>query len=256
VTIFFQSFVHYFNYIPIKVGLAEWITRTLLDVLGLILGLTYTHFIHMERRAVMTKIILTRHGHVDWIAPERYRGRAELTLSELGQQQIKANAHRIASTWQPAAIYTSPMGRCIETGRAIAEALQSKIVPSTLDGLNDIDYGLWQGLTKIEVQEKWPRESKAWHTTPHLTEIPHGETLAAVLARLTHGLYGILHQHVDETIVLVGHDSVNRVLLMHAMGLPLSCYWHFKQDPCSITEIDFKDDIFYINSLNETFHLS
>jgi broad specificity phosphatase PhoE len=48
----------------------------------------------------MTKIILTRHGHVDWISPERYRGRAELFLSDLGRQQIQSVGHQIASKWQ------------------------------------------------------------------------------------------------------------------------------------------------------------
>jgi broad specificity phosphatase PhoE len=201
----------------------------------------------------MTKIILTRHGHVDWISPERYRGRAELTLSEQGRAEIKANAQRIAAKWHPTAVYTSPLGRSVETAHAIGSLL--KMTPIALDGLNDIDYGLWQGMTKLEVQQKWPRESADWHNRPHLAEIPQGETLASVLARLTHALYGILHKHVDQTVVLVGHDSVNRVLLMHAIGLPLSSYWHFRQDPCAINEIDFTNGIFYINSINETGHL-
>jgi broad specificity phosphatase PhoE len=203
----------------------------------------------------MTKVILTRHGHVDWISPERYRGRAELSLSDLGRQQIQSVGHQIATKWLPTAIYTSPMGRCVETGQAIANALPNQLVPTPLEGLNDIDYGIWQGLTKVEVQEKWPRESDEWHKVPHLAEIPNGETLAEVLTRLTHALHDILRQHDNETVVLVGHDSVNRVLLTHVMGLPLSSYWHFKFDPCGITEIDFIENAFFMNSMNETFHL-
>jgi broad specificity phosphatase PhoE len=59
----------------------------------------------------MTKIILTRHGDVEGIKPERFRGRTELPLTELGQAQAKAVAARI--TWNPAKVYTSPMGRCV-----------------------------------------------------------------------------------------------------------------------------------------------
>jgi broad specificity phosphatase PhoE len=44
----------------------------------------------------MTNVILTRHGHVDWIAPERFRGRAELPLSELGKRQAEALGRRVA----------------------------------------------------------------------------------------------------------------------------------------------------------------
>ncbi|MFZ0729784.1 MAG: histidine phosphatase family protein, partial [Methylovirgula sp.] len=68
------------------------------------------------------KLILTRHGHVDGIDPERFRGRTDLPLTELGRGQVKAVAARIAALWTPAAIYTSPMSRCVATGDAIAQA--------------------------------------------------------------------------------------------------------------------------------------
>jgi probable phosphoglycerate mutase len=34
----------------------------------------------------MTELVLLRHGHVDWHNPERFRGRAELALSDLGRR--------------------------------------------------------------------------------------------------------------------------------------------------------------------------
>ena len=68
----------------------------------------------------MIRIILVRHGHVDWLAPERFRGRAELPLSDLGRRQARAVAGYIAATWKSEAVYTSPLGRCRETGAAIA----------------------------------------------------------------------------------------------------------------------------------------
>ena len=72
----------------------------------------------------MTAVILTRHGHVDWIAPERFRGRAALPLTDTGQRQAEATAAFIRSAWPEAAVvYTSPMGRCVDTGAAIAAAL-------------------------------------------------------------------------------------------------------------------------------------
>jgi broad specificity phosphatase PhoE len=52
----------------------------------------------------VTKIILTRHGHVDWIAPERFRGRADLPLTEQGLAQARATSARIKSSWAVAAV--------------------------------------------------------------------------------------------------------------------------------------------------------
>ena len=90
----------------------------------------------------MTKIILTRHGHVEGINPERFRGRTELPLMELGRAQAKAVAARIAKTWNIAKVYTSPMGRGVATGQEIAKACC--IICEPLEALNDLDYGQWQ----------------------------------------------------------------------------------------------------------------
>jgi len=202
----------------------------------------------------MTRIILVRHGHVDWLAPERFRGRAELPLSSLGRRQAQAVAGYIVTTWIPEAVYTSPLGRCRETGAAIAAALHLELQP--IDGLADIDYGEWQGLTLEQASERWPDETELWFRVPHLAAIPGGETLAALLSRATAALQDIVRRHPDGTVVLVGHDSVNRVLLLFALELPLSRYWHLRQNPCGVNELYFDNGSFIIGSINQTQHLA
>ena len=202
----------------------------------------------------MTKIILVRHGHVDWIAPERFRGRAELPLSSLGRRQAQAAAGYIAATWKPDAVYTSPLGRCRETGAAIAAPF--RLEPQPIEGLCDIDYGEWQGLTPDQAKECWPNESELWFRAPHIAALPGGETLAAVLSRVTAALRDILQHHPDQTVVMVGHDSVNRVLFLFTLDLPLSRYWHLRQDPCGINELILDNGSFVVGSINQTQHLS
>ena len=202
----------------------------------------------------MVRIILARHGHVDWLAPEQFRGRAELPLSDLGRRQAQAVARYIAATWKPEAVYTSPLGRCRETGAEIAAPFRLELRP--VDGLADIDYGEWQGLTRDEAQERWPDETELWFRTPHIAAIPGGETLAALLSRTSAALRDILWRHPDQTVVLVGHDSVNRVLLLFALEAPLSRYWHLRQEPCAVNELFFDNDSFIIGSINQTQHLS
>lgn len=200
----------------------------------------------------MTKIILTRHGHVDWIAPERFRGRAELPLSELGKRQAEALGRRVAEGWKPDAIYASPLSRCVHTGEAIGRATGSKV--HVLEDLADTDYGQWQGLTHEEVRTRWPDESRLWFEAPDLAVIPGGETLAGVLVRSINVLQIVLRKHRDQTVVLVGHDSINRVLLLHSLGLPLSRYWRIKQDPCCLNEIEVQHTVFTIHRVNESHH--
>jgi broad specificity phosphatase PhoE len=201
----------------------------------------------------MAKILLVRHGHVEGIFPERFRGRAELPLTGIGQAQAVATAHRIAGEWRPAAIYSSPMGRCIATAAAIGESLGLSPVP--VAGLNDIDYGKWQGLTPDEARLRWPNEIDTWYRHPDWAEIPGGETLQLVLARTTAAMRDLLRRHPDDITVLVGHDSVNRVLLLHALGLPLSRYWRIRQSPCAINEFDCERNTFTIVAINRTDHL-
>ena len=202
----------------------------------------------------MTRIILVRHGHVDWLAPERFRGRAELALSELGRRQAQALGGYIAANWKPDAVYTSPLGRCRDTGAAIAAPFRLELQP--IDGLCDIDYGEWQGLTGDQARERWPEEAELWFRAPHLAAIPGGETLAALLSRVTAALHDILRRHREGTVVLVGHDSVNRVVLLSALDLPLSRYWHLRQEPCAVNEIFFDSGSFVIRSINQTQHLA
>src|SRR5436305_13709122 len=74
-------------------------------------------------RKRMTKLILVRHGHVERISPERFRGRAQLPLTETGHREAAATAKRLAASWRPAAVYTSPLRRCVAVGGAGGQAL-------------------------------------------------------------------------------------------------------------------------------------
>jgi len=201
----------------------------------------------------MTKILLIRHGHVEGIKPERFRGREPLPLTARGRAEAHAVAQRIAGAWQPSSIYTSPMGRCVDTAATIAKACG--IAAKTCDDLNDIDYGAWQFNTFAEAKAQNHALFAAWFATPHLVRFPGGESLQDVSARAANAVRMVLARHPDETIVLVGHDSVNRVLLLGFLGLPLSAYWRIAQDPCCVNEIDLDSASVCVKRINETLHL-
>lgn len=201
----------------------------------------------------MTKILLIRHGHVEGIKPERFRGREPLDLTARGRAEAEAVAQRVAGGWRPSRIYTSPMGRCIETATAIAKA--SGIAAKTCDDLNDMDYGAWQFKTFDDAEKQDAALFLAWFATPHLVRFPDGESLQDLAARVANALRMVLARHPDETIVLVGHDSVNRTLLLELLDLPLSAYWRLAQNPCCLNEIDVTGGKVRIQRLNETAHL-
>jgi broad specificity phosphatase PhoE len=201
----------------------------------------------------MTKIILVRHGHVEGISPERFRGRADLELTLEGRRQAEATARRIEASWTPDALYASPLSRARTTAEAIGRPLG--LTPTPVPGLVDIDYGEWQGLTPDEVRLKWPEALDTWYRAPHWAAIPGGESLQDVLARAVAALRDVVGRHARETVVVVGHDSVNRIILLNALDLPLSRYRRLGQDPCAINEIDFLAGEFTVRVVNETYHL-
>src|ERR1700731_3700685 len=201
----------------------------------------------------MTVILLVRHGHVEGIKPERFRGRADLVLTETGQRQAELLARRIALQWSPSSIYTSPLQRCVATGAAVARACGIPSEP--LSGLNDIDYGAWQSRTYDDARASDPGFFETWLTTPHLVRFPNGESLQDVATRTASVLRFVLSRDAADTLVLVGHDSVNRVILTQILDMPLSAYWRFAQSPCCINEIEVTGRSFQLRRMNDTAHL-
>ncbi|MBV8189607.1 MAG: histidine phosphatase family protein [Alphaproteobacteria bacterium] len=201
----------------------------------------------------MTKILLTRHGHVEGIHPERFRGRAELALTKQGVSEAEALARRIAGTWRPVMVYTSALQRCVVTGTIVANAAGIRTLP--LDGLMDIDYGAWQMRTHEEVRRESPEAYRLWKSAPGRVRFPDGESLQDLVARAADVVRLVLERHPADTVVLVGHDSVNRVILMQVLDQPQSAYWRVAQSPCCLNEIDVDREGARVERINDTSHL-
>jgi phosphoserine phosphatase len=199
------------------------------------------------------QFILVRHGQTEWNRVERFRGQADIPLNETGFRQATATSIRIAKEWQPTAIYSSPLSRAVRTAEAIAQYFNLDVQFSS--GINDIDYGKWQGLTPDEVKQHWPEEHHAWFYAPHIAKIPGGETLEDLRRRAMDTVQQLAHRYIEETIVLVGHTVINRVILLGVLGLSNKRFWHIRQDTCAISVFEAEDNDFFLVSLNDTCHL-
>ncbi len=201
----------------------------------------------------MTHFILTRHGHVDGIHPPRFRGRREIPLSPLGRKQADAVASRISTRWKVKAIYTSPMRRCIDTGAAIADACG--VTASIMETLLDLDYGSWEWKSYEETRNEFPDVFAKWFAAPQQVRFPHGESLQDLIARTADAVRTVHARHPTDTVVLVGHASVNRAILLQMLDQPLSAYWRLEQSPCAINEFVVAEDRIRIDRFNDTSHL-
>jgi broad specificity phosphatase PhoE len=180
----------------------------------------------------MTRIILVRHGETEWNRVERFRGRADVPLNGTGLLQAQATGRRIADEWRPVAIYSSPLLRAVRTAEAVAWHFDLRV--EVHPGLIDIDYGEWQGLTPAEAKERWPEVVDAWYNAPHTAHIPGGETLDDLRARGLKTVNELSMLHRGQTIALVSHTVVNRIILLGVLGLGNDHFWRLSQDTCAI----------------------
>lgn len=202
---------------------------------------------------VTTTVVLVRHGQTEWNRVERFRGRADVPLNATGEAQAEATGRRVAAAWQPAAVYASPLSRAVRTAEAVAGRFGLPVVVH--DGLLDIDYGLWQGLTPDEVRARWPSELDTWYQAPERARIPGGETLDDLRLRGMAAVQELAARHAGQTIVLVGHTVINRVILLAVLGLGHDRFWRIRQDTCAINVFEVEDGAFTLVSLNDTCHM-
>lgn len=186
----------------------------------------------------MLTVLLTRHGHTDRSEPEQYLGqRVQASLSERGRRDAEALAQRLEGVSLDR-IISSPLGRAVETAQILAGRIGSPV--ETDERLTELDYGAWEGLMVEEIDRRFPGERAEYDANPALTRVGGGESGLDVAARLSHFFDDLLDwwqkEAVDRTCLLVGHSSLNRVLLAVLLDVPLADYRRrFKQDWANLT---------------------
>lgn len=125
-----------------------------------------------------TRFIFVRHGETEWNRKGVFRGRADIPLNERGRRQAAAAGKALAGA-RAAAIYASPLGRTVETAKIIQQAIRA---PRLLieDGLNELDRGVWQGLTRAQAKRRYAAVYRTWYEEPSKAAFPEGESLRAV----------------------------------------------------------------------------
>lgn len=169
--------------------------------------------------------------------------------------QAEAAAHYILAHWFPKAVYCSPLLRARQTAEKIAQPLHlhERVHP----GLLDIDYGAWEGFTPDDLRDQgWGKALEAWYMQPHDAPIPGGEMLQAVRLRAMGALGEIVERHCGETVVIVAHTVVNRLILLGILGLGNERFWHLGQDTCAINVIEFDGKFYKLLKMNDNCYLA
>jgi len=201
------------------------------------------------------KILLARHGETAWNAEGRYQGQEDIPLSDVGEAQARALGERLRHVHIDKAV-ASPLKRALRTAElALGDDRLARL--TTDAGLMEIAHGTWEGLLAAEIRERDPDRLHAWRHAPHEVLMPEGESLQHVfdrawpaLARAAKGL----GEH--DTLLVVAHDAVNRVLLCKVLGLPLARLWTFRQAPTTLNLLEGPDvehlDVVRMNDASHT----
>ncbi len=198
------------------------------------------------------RVILVRHGETDWNEEGVFRGRIDVKLNQSGIQQAKIIGKKLSKV-QVDAIYSSPLSRALKTAKIIASFHNLSV--QVLNEFMDIDFGRWQGLTRGEVKKRYSDIYLTWQRHPQDVTIPGGESLNEVKERVIHGLNEILSRYPKETIVVVSHGAVNKVLLCAVLGLDNSHFWKVKQDNGAINIFEYIKYGSKVFLFNDTCHL-
>ena len=194
-------------------------------------------------------VVLLRHGETAMTAAGGYSGSSEPgpPLSAHGRQQAASAAELIErigrDLWgdipYPTEIISSPMVRTQETAAVIAERLALPV--RVMELVKEADFGHWQGLTAIEIEERWPGLLEPWHTQADVRP-PGGESIVDVGRRIEQVFAELLAGGVDRTVVVVSHAVSIRAAVGVALGAQPSSWSRLRVAPASVSIVRLFED--------------
>jgi len=175
----------------------------------------------------------------------------EVHLNDEGRAQAAALGQRLASA-KIDAIYSSPLERTVETAQAIVEhhpGLQLQF----LEALGEVRYGLWQGqeVSKLARRKMW----RVVQMFPSRAYFPGGETMREAQMRAVNALEMLAEKHPRQTVVIVSHSDVIKMILAHYLGMHLDMFQRIEVSPASLTILAIGYSRPVIVQINETSYL-
>ncbi|HTL98024.1 MAG TPA: histidine phosphatase family protein [Holophagaceae bacterium] len=201
------------------------------------------------------RVLLCRHGETPWNAEGRYQGQIDIPLSETGERQAATLGARLKEAPIARAV-ASPLSRARRTAE-LALGTRAGML-STESGFLEIAHGAWEGKLASEIEAEDGPRLKAWRQAPDTVQMPGGESLQQVLDRAWPAFVSACAGlGAEDTLLLVAHDAVNRVLLARILGLPLARIWAFRQAPATLNLLEGPDPTrMEVVRLNDAAHVA
>jgi len=200
-----------------------------------------------------TTIFLIRHGETDWNVQKRIQGQlGDSKLTDNGKEQANALKDELASI-RFDAVYSSPLGRALETARIALPGADIRIDES----LTERFFGKLEGMTRKEVKEKYPELQKAKEETGSTPYFEGSERLEDIGKRGMGFLEEVVNKNPGKTIAVFSHGGIMEAIMAGLHGLPITEKGRFEHDPCGYSIIEYENEKgkFTVKVLNHTSHL-
>jgi broad specificity phosphatase PhoE len=175
----------------------------------------------------MGKLIMVRHGESEGNRDRRFTISPEVPLTDLGRQQAREAAQRIARRFNPHLIISSPYRRARQTSDIIAAEINLPI--EVVHDLHERDLGVLKGqsydlLRDLAGQDSGYDPKRGWLWRPE-----GGESYEDVRQRVIVAIEETRRRYPDHELVVVSHGGVMLSLWAHLTGswdaahLPPNC---------------------------------
>ena len=194
----------------------------------------------------MTTIYLLRHGALATGSRDRFIGQLDLPLAPDGIAQAESLGEVLRER-RIDAIYCSDLTRSQQTARIIGG--QTAIAIEVRSALREISLGDWEGLSRREVAARFPEDYAARGDDLENYRVPGGESFADCRQRVLTAWQEIVRGD-GQSIVIVGHAGVNRLLLCHLLARPIASLFDIAQDYGGVNVIEPGASGFCVSLIN------
>jgi len=201
------------------------------------------------------RLIIARHGATAWNAVDRLQGDIDIPLSPLGHQQAEQLARALAH--EPLdVIYASALQRTQETAKPIA--IRKELAVSIDARLNEFDWGIFKGIPRSE-RDAHPELGPLWREVQanlHTTNKHKGELFINFEQRVVTVLRELATTHPDQTVLVVAHGAVKRMMIAQITNVPFEELWEQQWQTGSYSIVQYNNGQFTIEQLHVTDHLT
>jgi len=119
-----------------------------------------------------------------------------------------------------------------------------------IEELAEIDFGDFEGLLYDEIAARYPEAYRQWMEKPTEVRFPNGECFLEMRERVMSAFRSLLARHEGQTVALVSHGGVNRIIIAWALQMPDYCLFRLAQSYAAASLLEFVEGVPRLQLLN------